>query len=251
MSVLDPCSCGFVKAVAYFLFSSEMGISKTEGEKQQQFMVRLQTSRYKEYLELFTTDDHLNVTYKQFRENFSKIIPYFQYVSKRNSPVKNDFLKMFSTAKWKKMKRAEKSQHTLANCQGCLKNIEFRIKLASLPIKAANRKGTKKARDSKLAEKGQILIDTTNKDLKSLDKKYKNKFKIDFNEAVKVYKSNNKENYVTPKVKRKKTKVELEQTTVQKINETWKDTAVEKYLFCFSNCKYYVWRRVLSQPSCN
>lgn len=100
MSLLDPLCCGFAKAIGYNILQDKFGLKKTSNESPAMFTSRLFEQQYKAYNDIFVDGGDFQVTYLKFRTNFSLITPYFKTLSKRQSKLKHEFLKVSRNKKY-------------------------------------------------------------------------------------------------------------------------------------------------------
>ena len=126
MSVIDPLSCGFVKVAAYSVLSQRYNVKKSPDESKKDCKSRLLQVQFQKYNEYFQIDQYtdLGVTYKQFVNNFPKIICTIKNINKRNNSLKTELLDVFSLQNWSSLNEDKKLQHSLTNCQGCFKNTK-------------------------------------------------------------------------------------------------------------------------------
>ena len=141
---------------------------------------------YENFNFLFYEGGDFNVSYKQFSQNFPRIVKYFEKLNKQQSSLKKEFLETFSLETWNKLNINEKHKHTLQNCRGCLKNSKYRELLAYLPVNLKTAKGKNDKNTSLLCpEIWHILQGRTNKIMASATKADDTEFKKEFNVTFK------------------------------------------------------------------
>ena len=103
-SLLNPQSCGFVKAFLY--------------EKS------CQKSSYKEILEsykrTFGHKEKMNIHISEIRRRLEPIKKLIQKLGKSDSTRKEEFLSWFTVTKWETIKQSEKDKHSAYHCYQCL-----------------------------------------------------------------------------------------------------------------------------------
>ena len=84
MSILDPMACGFAKVAVYNIIS--VTPKKLPNEKETDFLSRIQSSQFRSYKDYFGEyRGNLEVTYKQFLDNFRKIVRNINNFKNRHS----------------------------------------------------------------------------------------------------------------------------------------------------------------------
>ena len=205
MSITDPLSCCFSKSIAFSLFKSKH-IKKECNEHQKQYTNRIYTQHYENFNFLFSEGGDFNVSYKQFSQNFPRIVKYFEKLNKRKPSLKKGFLETFSLETWTNLNINEKYKHTLQNCTGCLKNFKYRELLARLLVNLKSTKGKNGKNTSLLfPDIGHILQDRTNKIMasarKAVDREFKKEFNVTFKQAQTYIQGNKKDKFTKRKDK--------------------------------------------------
>ena len=91
MSIIDPLTCGFVKVAGYVIFTEQQHLQRNPGECAPKFYSRQLMQKYNTFRELFK-DARFELTYKQFLNNFPKIVPNIGSLGKKDIKKKNDVL---------------------------------------------------------------------------------------------------------------------------------------------------------------
>ena len=225
MSITDALSCCFSKSIAFYFFKSNH-IKKECSEHQKQYVNRIHTKHYENFNFLLSEGGDFNVSYKQFSQNFPRIVKYFEKLNKRKSYLKKEFLESFSLETWTNLNINEKYKHTLQNCRACLKNFKYRELLARLLVNLKNTKGKNDKNTSLLfPDIGHILQDRTNKIMASARKAVDREFKKDFNVTFKqaqTYIQGNKKRQIYKK------KIQIARSIKTTIEQNWKSDAVDR-----------------------
>ena len=183
MSILDPMACGFAKVAVYNIIS--VTPKKLPTEKETDFLSRIRSSQFRSYIVYFGEyRGNFEVTYKQFLDNFQKIVPNINNFKKRHSKGLKIILETFSNDTWENLITKKKSEHSLESCSGCMNNKKLKTALSSLPSKS--NKLTSKATKAGLY-KDKILKDVTNKVVGELNTTYQKEFRVDFVTQAKKY----------------------------------------------------------------
>ena len=168
MSLVNPTSCLYTKAIVFKLFFNDNGLRKDSAECMKQLVGRVNVARLKTMSSLF--NNH-GIPFKTFTDKFLAIIKSFQWSSKK-SPEKRDKLKTtFGIQKWQKLEFEEKSKHTIYNCPR-YQDLNFE-QLKLFPVDSIQQK----AKFQNMLEKYKLDNATTNK-IAELDKHYKSKYCI-------------------------------------------------------------------------
>ena len=181
MSLLDPLSCGFAKVAAFNILTTN-DFSRLAGENYKEYQSRELQFQYEKYLTYFTNINGFNVTYKQFRQNFKKIIQKIKGLEKRHMTIKNELLETFSETAWRSLSFNEKKVHSLENCYGCQNKSNYRLMLSKIPIKSKS--SMQKAAKAGLF-KDKVMSDITNVIVTGLNNAYKEVFNEPFSSQVK------------------------------------------------------------------
>ena len=153
MSIVDPMACGFAKVAVQNIVS--VTLKRLSNERETDFQSRLQYSQFRSYIDYFGEyRRNFEVTYKQFLDNFRKIITYINNFKKRRSKELKIILETFS------LTQTKKAEHSLESCSGCMNNKKLKIALSSLPSNS-NKLISKAIKAGLYKEK--ILKDVTNK----------------------------------------------------------------------------------------
>ena len=182
---------------------------------------------YENFHFLFSEGDYFNVSYKQFSQNFPKIVKYFEKLSTRKSSLKNEFLETFSLETWTNLNINEKHKHALQNCKGCLRTSKERELLAHLPVNLKNTKGKNDKNTSLLCPNiGRILQDRINKIMASARKAADTDFKKNLMLPSSRHRLTSKE-IKKDNLTKRKGKQEVESKLILK-NKKWKSNAVHR-----------------------
>ena len=176
----------------------------------------------------FSEGGDFNVSYKQFSQNFPRIVKYFEKLNKRKSSLKKEFLETFTLETWTNLNINEKHKHTLQNCRWCLKNSKYLELLARLPVNLKNAKGKNDKNTSLLRpDIGHILQDRTNKIMASASKTADREFKKEFNVTFKQARS-----YIQGNKKRQiyKEKRQIARSIKTNTEQKWKSDAVDRWM---------------------
>ena len=131
----------------------------------------MHTQHYENFNFLFSEGGDFNYGYKQFSQNFPRIVKYFERLNNQKSSLKKEFLETFSLETWTNLNINEKHKHTLQNCRRYLKNSKYRELLARLTVNLKNAKGKNDKSTFWLCpDIGHILQDRTNKIMASARK---------------------------------------------------------------------------------
>ena len=115
MSIVDPMACGFAKVAVQNIVS--VTLKRLSNERETDFQSRLQYSQFRSYIDYFGEyRRNFEVTYKQFLDNFRKIITYINNFKKRRSKELKIILETFS------LTQTKKAEHSLESCSGCMNN---------------------------------------------------------------------------------------------------------------------------------
>ena len=131
MSILDPLSCGFLKAFCYKTFTTTPQSLRGNWIKQQTGEILMQ--QCESFQNVFQADN-CHVPYCKFK-HFHEIIKPIQSLDKKHPTKKIEFLEIFSSKNWDNLKE-NKTKHSLIDCKGCLNNKKLRSTLAMIPIKS-------------------------------------------------------------------------------------------------------------------
>ena len=183
MSILDPMAHGFAKAAVYNIIS--VTPKKLPNERETDFQSRLRSSQFRSCIEYFGEyRGNFGVTYKQFPDNFQKILTNFNNFRKRHSKELKIILETFSYDTWENLSPTKKAEHSLESCSGCMNNKKLKIALSSLPSRSNNliSKATKAG-----LYKEKILKDVTNKVVGKQKTTYQKELRVDFVTQAKKY----------------------------------------------------------------
>jgi len=150
VSILDPQTCCFLKVLCYEFDLNAVSL----GERVLCINARFNCSVNKDIV----------------RRNFPKIKGLFQKLSKdkqRKQGIKEEIISTFSSESWHKLEN--KINHTLTNCQGCIKDFsrlqsEFPVKL----IKNTGQEQVKVPSKTELLNKAKEIYSLANAEFKSL-----------------------------------------------------------------------------------
>ena len=122
MSIISPTTCGFAKVAVYNVLT---GITVKSGEKKKDLRNRQFNILQKQFSD---NVEHFNFEFKSFIDNFRKLITNMAYLtkSKKTSPDKATILDVFSENNWVKLTVEQKQTHTLYECNGCMKDPQFK-----------------------------------------------------------------------------------------------------------------------------
>ena len=120
---------GFAKVAVYNIIS--VTLKKLPNERETDFQSRLRSSQFRSYI------DHIGeyrgsfeVTYKQFLDNFRKIVTNINNLKKRHSKELKIILETFSNDTWENLSPTKKAEHSLESCSGCMNNKKLKIALS-------------------------------------------------------------------------------------------------------------------------
>ena len=99
MPIIDSLPCGLIKSIALSLFKSNH-LKKECNEYQKQYINRMHTQHYENFNFLISKGGDFNISYKQFSQNFPRIVKYFEKLNKRKLSLKHEFLETFSLEIW-------------------------------------------------------------------------------------------------------------------------------------------------------
>ena len=143
------------------------------------------SSQFRSYIDYFgESRGNFKVTYKQFLDNFQKIITNINNFKKRHSKELKIILETFSNDAWENLSPTKKSQHSLESCSDCMNEKKLKIAVSSLPSKS-NKLITNATKKGLYKEK--ILKDVTNKVVGELKITYQKEFRVDFVTQAKKY----------------------------------------------------------------
>ena len=110
-SLLNPKSCGFVKAFLY--------------EKS------YQKSSYNEILESMTFGDkeNIKIDISEIRRRLEPIKKLIQKLGKSDPTRKEEFLSWFAVTKWETIKQSEKDKHSAYHCYQCLSKYSSQLNM--------------------------------------------------------------------------------------------------------------------------
>ena len=110
-SLLNPKSCGFVKAFLY--------------EKS------CQKSSYNEILESMTFGDkeNIKIDISEIRRRLEPIKKLIQKLGKSDPTRKEEFLSWFAVTKWETIKQSEKDKHSAYHCYQCLSKYSSQLNM--------------------------------------------------------------------------------------------------------------------------
>lgn len=134
-------------------------------------------SRYEKFITSQYGDE---ISYKQFSKSSQNIVKNIQSLGKRHSDQKKEILKVFSANNWENLILNKKEKHSLFDCDGCLKDKQFKETLEFFLVTTQSLTNTKKAKQ--VLFKDKILSDVTNNVLNDLDER----FSVEHN----IYKTN-------------------------------------------------------------
>ena len=207
MCILDPLSCGFLKAFCYKTFTTTLQSLRGNRIKQQAGEILLQ--QYESFQNVFRADN-FHVPYCKFK-HFREITKPLQSLSKKHPTKKIEFLEIFSSKNWDNLKE-KKTKHSLIDCKGCLNNKKLRSTLAMIPIKIpAYIQKAKKAgliESMVLQEKAKQIVNDLNRDY---CKNYRTTFKTEFKNSLNI-----------PNAKKTAKLIK------KNIEELWEETSVER-----------------------
>ena len=182
MSVLDPLSCGFLKAFCYKTFTATPQNLTGNRIKQQTGEILMQ--QYESFQSVFQPDN-FHVPYCKFK-HFREITKPIQSLGKKHPAKKVEFLEIFSSENWDNLKE-RKTKHSLTDCKACLHNKKLRSTLAMIPIKSpAYIQKAKKAgliESMVLQEKTKQIVTDLNRGYR---KNYRTTFTTQFKKTLKV-----------------------------------------------------------------
>ena len=174
---------GFAKVAVYNIIS--VTPKKLPNERETDFQSRLRSSQFRSYIDYIGEyRGSFEVTYKQFLDNFQKMVTNINNLKKRHSKELKIILETFSNDTWENLSPTKKAEHSLESCSGCMNNKKLKIVLSSLPSKS--NKLISKATKAGL-RKEKILKDVTNKVVDELKTIYQKEFRVDFVTQAKKY----------------------------------------------------------------
>lgn len=97
MSLVDPLSCGFAKVIAFQIITEPINVTKLSNENTNEFKSRKFNLQYEKYVEQFDGLEKFNVTYKQFTNNFPKVVTLLRHFrNKTQLETKELIMRTFS-----------------------------------------------------------------------------------------------------------------------------------------------------------
>ena len=100
MSLLDPTSWLYVKAIVAELFSHDNGLKKNPEECFPHFTGRVNKFCYDTVTSLFP---NYKIPFKTFTDKFPAVVKSFPWVGKKSTEMKNEILTLFSKTQWQKL----------------------------------------------------------------------------------------------------------------------------------------------------
>ena len=176
MSIIDPLSCGYAKIAVFHILQDRCGLTKQADESQKLFKSRLFQARYSKFKEYFSPFEHFDVDYKKFLDKFPTIVENIQSLRKRNFNIKQELLALFSKEKWTDLPHIKKIEHSLFDCNGCLKTSESKSGLSKFPMKHK----PFKVKVQKAGLFNEPLKNLTNTRIAELNKEFTSKFQTTF-----------------------------------------------------------------------
>ena len=126
---------GFAKVAVYNIIS--VTPKKLPNERETDFQSRLRFSQFRSYIDYIGEyRGSFEVTYKQFLDNFRKIVTNINNLKKRHSKELKIILETFSNDTWENLSPTKKAEHSLESCSGCMNNKKLKIALSLLPSKS-------------------------------------------------------------------------------------------------------------------
>lgn len=185
MSLVDPLSCGFGKIAVFQILTAQNDTKKLQSENENEYKSRILKGQFTKYVEMFDGYEKFDVTYKQFTNNFPKILPLIRHFrNKTQLPTKDLIVRTFAQENWKKLSEKQKALHSLSDCKGCLKSPELKSILAQFPIKTLPHKI--KAKKAGLFSP-KVLSDITNKIVNELENDFHQEFNTSFVKEAKLH----------------------------------------------------------------
>ena len=136
------------------------------------------SSQFRSYIDYFgESRGNFKVTYKQFLDNFQKIITNINNFKKRHSKELEIILETFSNDAWENLSPTKRSKHSLESCSDCMNDKKLKIALSSLPSKS--NKLISNATKTGL-HKEKIVKDLINKFVGELKATYQKEVPVDF-----------------------------------------------------------------------
>lgn len=179
MSLIDPLSCGFAKAIVHEVLKEKSSLLKDPDEAKKNYIGRVRTEQYNKVLDIFG-HEYFTVDNNLFKNKFINIIPLIQDINKRSPDSKKKLFQIFSLNVWLKLPEKKRELHSLFDCKGCLKDNIFRQTLSLLPIKCSRYK-TKA--DKAGLFKDKELRETTENIVSYLDDKFQGEFNTTFTQS--------------------------------------------------------------------
>ena len=154
-------------------------------ERQTDLLSHTRSSQFRSYIDYFgESRGNFKVTYKQFLDNFQKIITNINNFKKRHSKELKIILETFSNDTWENLSPTKKSEHSLESCSHCMNDKKLKIALSSLPSKS-NKLISNATKTGLYKEK--ILKDLINKFVGELKATYQKEIRVDFVTEAKKY----------------------------------------------------------------
>ena len=102
---------GFAKVAVYNIIS--VTPKKLPNERETDFQSRLQSSQFRSYIDYIGEyRGSFEVTYKQFLDNFRKIVTNINNLKKRHSKELKIILETFSNDTWENLSATRKTEHS-------------------------------------------------------------------------------------------------------------------------------------------
>ena len=197
MSIISPTTCGFAK-VAVFNALTGKTVSKKKGENKKDRCNR----QFDFLLRQFSDNvENFNFEFKSFIDYFPKLLTNMAYLSKskKTSADKVTILKVFSENNWIKLTVEQKQTHTLYECNGCMKDPQFKKIMGLFHNQTKEFKCIAKAKGIDLQNAKQKAGDA----IKKLDNEFYEEFNITFTQAHKsILGLEDKENHSPAELKK-------------------------------------------------
>ena len=180
MSILDPLSCGFLKALCYKTFTATpQNLWGNRIKHQTGEILSQQLESFQSVLQ----SDNFHVSYCKFK-HFREITKPIQSLDKKHPANKVEFLEISSSKNWDRLKE-RKTKYSLIDCKGCLNNKKLRSILAMILIKSpVYIQKAKKAgliESMVLQEKRKQIVNDLNRDYRNYHTTFTTEFKKTLN----------------------------------------------------------------------
>ena len=149
MTIIDPLTFVYVKVFYYNLYTQTKNNTYHTPRNPKHNQMVILKEKCDSFLKTFPKETHGIVEYRNFVNNFKKIVTNMQSLGKKFPQRKNNLLEVFSTDNRDNLNN-RKTPHKIFDCQACLKKRKWKDVLAIFPTK--NPKNKTKAKQNGLIE---------------------------------------------------------------------------------------------------